>query len=176
MTTHTHRHTQVSYLALWLQAVGVQGSARRDWYLNCLWSAAAHQFRLKWGRRSSWPNPNPLLSLPVIASVCLLIAHIIFKDPDIGLPSIRSKAAAAESCETTTKVKCQNASSESVENLIWINLNRISCLVMVNSAHRKMLKKKHTLFLLSSFFKFVCWDGVRKPSSEAYPRDREKRR
>lgn len=107
--TDTHRHTQVSYLALWLQAVGVQGSARRDWYLNCLWSAAAHQFRLKWGRRSSWPNPNPLLSLPVIASVCLLIAHIIFKDPDIGLPSIRSKAAAAavwwpESVQSDTKL------------------------------------------------------------------------
>jgi len=92
---HIHTHTEESYLPVSLQAVGVWGSVRRDWYLCCLWSAAAHQFRLQWDRRSSWPNPIPLLCLPVIASVCLLIAYVIFKDPDHGLPSIHSEAAAA---------------------------------------------------------------------------------
>lgn len=93
----THTHTQGSVISLCgccrQPAAPMQGSARGDWYLGCLWSAAAHQLRLQWERCSSWPNLILTLSLPVIASVCLLLARAIFRDPDVELPSTRSEAA-----------------------------------------------------------------------------------
>lgn len=63
-----------------------------------------------------------------------------------------------------SKVKVKNAPSKSVENLIWINLNSIGCLVMANSAHRKMLKRStpFSSFLLSSHL-FVGMEWESRP-------------